>query len=274
MSGQHHPADAQAGRQGLARRAHVDHAIGRDSLQRADRCAVVAVLGVVVVLDHQVTASHPVQQRGATSGREHDTGRGLVGGRRQHRIGAAVGQRCDVDAVLVDRHRDRFDPIVSQHLSVQPEAGFFHRQRRRAQRLRQQRDGLCRARTQHDALRVGVHAAGAAQIVGHRDAGREQTLRRDVAERVGPHLGQALPQCPQPGVPRKAVQVGRTRQEVDVVARRAVERIRRRRPRRVHGGHHGARSVPAQQEPLGGELAVGVDHQATRHPEVGGEHTR
>ena len=47
-----HPAEPQRRRERLRRRAEIDDPVRREPLQRADRRAVVAVLGVVVVLDH------------------------------------------------------------------------------------------------------------------------------------------------------------------------------------------------------------------------------
>ena len=58
-----------------------------------------------------------------------------------------------------------------------------------------------------DVLWFGQHAAGAPQIVRDRDARRKQPLGCDVAECVGLDLGQALAQCPQPCVARKAAEV-------------------------------------------------------------------
>ena len=56
-------------------------------------------------------------------------------------------------------------------------------------------------------LRVGLHAAGAPQIVRDGDARSGQPLRLDVAERVRVDLGQALPQRPQPRVRGKAAEI-------------------------------------------------------------------
>ena len=62
-------------------------------------------------------------------------------------------------------------------------------------------------------------------------------------------------------VPRKAAEIGRARQEVDVVASRrlacaAVRSAASTVATRVPG------TVPAQQEALGDQLAVGVDDEA------------
>ena len=75
------PAEPQRGRERLARRAGVGDAVGLEALERADRRAVVAVLGVVVVLDRErVAVAQPGEQRGAALAGEHGAGRVLVGG--------------------------------------------------------------------------------------------------------------------------------------------------------------------------------------------------
>ena len=58
-----HPAEPQRRRERLRRRAEIDDAVGREPLQRADRRAVVAVLGVVVVLEHELAAPHASSAR-------------------------------------------------------------------------------------------------------------------------------------------------------------------------------------------------------------------
>ena len=69
------PPEPQRRRERLRRRAEVDDAVGREPLQRPDRRAVIAVLGVVVVLDHDPA---PREQRAPPLGREHGAGRELV----------------------------------------------------------------------------------------------------------------------------------------------------------------------------------------------------
>ena len=73
------PAEPEPGRERLAGGAGVDHAVGSEALQRADRRAVVAVLGVVVVLDDQrVALARPAARRrratGPTARRRSATG--------------------------------------------------------------------------------------------------------------------------------------------------------------------------------------------------------
>ena len=104
------PAEPQAGRERLADRADHHHAIGREPLQRADRLAVVAELGVVVVLDEDAVALARPGDRVAAAGRgEDDAGRGLVrrGEDGRAHVGAGVAQPR---AVRVHGHGDGAQP--------------------------------------------------------------------------------------------------------------------------------------------------------------------
>ena len=101
------PASRGAGgRERLADRAERDDAVGGQALQRADRVAVVAELGVIVVLDDDPAASAgPRDQLLAAVSGEHDAGGPLVGRGHQDGPGAGALERGDVDAVVVDRDR-------------------------------------------------------------------------------------------------------------------------------------------------------------------------
>ena len=84
-----HPAQPHARRQPLARRADVDDLLGRQPLQRADGDAVVAVLGVVVVLDDQPLAPRPTRSARRVARVPARRRRELVGGGDDH--GGGVG---------------------------------------------------------------------------------------------------------------------------------------------------------------------------------------
>ena len=209
VRGQHHPADAQSRRQCLARRADVDHPVRRDALQCADGRPVVAVFGVVVVLDDQMAGARPFHERGAPGGREHHAGRRLVCGvvrtvfaplsasaatsRPSSSTGTAIGSI----------------PLCRNTMPVQPESGVLHGQRQLVvlQRAPEQCDRLRRARTEHDVLRIGLHAAGAPEIVGDGGARHGQTLRFDVSERLRTDLGEAGSQRAQPRGAGKAAEI-------------------------------------------------------------------
>ena len=137
------------------------------------------------------------------------------------------------------------------------------------QRMGEQGDRLRRARTEHDVLRIGEHAAGASKIVGHRVAGGGQTLRFDVAERLRTDLGEALRSAPQPGGAGSCRDpVSRERSRRRSVASHSALRC----AGRVDGGHPGAGAMPAQQKALGHQLAVRVHDEPPGDPEVGREH--
>jgi hypothetical protein len=63
------PAQPEPRREDLARRAGVDDTVRAEPLERSDRLAVVAVLGVVVILDDEgVVVVGPGQEGGRRSG--------------------------------------------------------------------------------------------------------------------------------------------------------------------------------------------------------------
>ena len=111
--GQRRPAEPQPGRERLRDRVHVHDVLGREALEGADGMAVVAVLGVVVVLDHDRSgAARPRDERRPPRRVEHDAGRELVGGRDEHRVRRGGDERAGDDPALVDRDRHRLEPRV------------------------------------------------------------------------------------------------------------------------------------------------------------------
>ena len=96
-------------------------------MQRADGCAVVAVFGVVVILDDEIARPRPFEQRGAAGGGQHDAGRGLMGRGCQHRRCRGVRECRDVESVVVDRDGDGINAVVAENNAVQPESGILHR---------------------------------------------------------------------------------------------------------------------------------------------------
>ena len=95
----HKPAQPQRRRQRLAGRAGVDDPVGLESLEGADRRSVVAVLGVVVVLDHdRVVRAEPREQGRTPLAGEDGAGRVLVGGGEDDRVDVGPLERLDPDA--------------------------------------------------------------------------------------------------------------------------------------------------------------------------------
>ena len=99
---------------------HVHDVLGRETLEGADRVTVVAVLGVVVVLDHERPGgARPRQQRRPPRRREHDAGRELVRGRDQHGVRGRGRERREVDPAAVDGHGTGSSPAwgISRRVS-------------------------------------------------------------------------------------------------------------------------------------------------------------
>ena len=101
------PAEPKAGSERLAGGSRVGDAVGVEALHRTDRCAVIAVLGVVVVLDDQRGGLlRPGQDGGTRLRREHTAGGPLMRGGEDEHIGAQPRQGVDAHAVLSDGHAD------------------------------------------------------------------------------------------------------------------------------------------------------------------------
>ncbi len=101
----HHPAQPQAGGEGLAGGAEVDHAPGVEVLEGADGLAVVAELAVVVVLQDQAAgAARPVDHGGPALRAQRPAERELVGRVEQHRVGVARVIGAGAEGVPGERH--------------------------------------------------------------------------------------------------------------------------------------------------------------------------
>ena len=270
------PAEPQRGRERLARRAGVGDAVGLEALQRADRRAVVAVLGVVVVLDGKgVAVAEPGEQRGAALAGEDGAGGVLVGGREDD--GVFVAELLHAQAVVVDRDRDGLEAGAARDQQLLGVGRVLDRDAAGAaggERVAEQRERLGVAARDHDARRVGDHAADAAEVVGERLAEGLEADPVAVLEVGVGHRRERLAGRAQPGGAREARDVGNAGAEVEA-------RRRRRSGRRlvpVGGGgrvrHARARALPEAQVALGGELAVGVDHHAAGDAELAGEVAR
>ena len=81
------PREADGRREALRRRAGVQHVVGRERLERADRATVVAELAVVVVLDDEAAgAFRPAHDLEPPCGAERDADRELVRRGEEHRV--------------------------------------------------------------------------------------------------------------------------------------------------------------------------------------------
>ena len=181
-----HPAEPQRGAEDLAHGAAVDDPLGIEALQRPDRRAVVAELGVVVVLDHQRAGrARPLEQPDPPVGRERGAGRVGVRGRQQHGPRVQPGQPRRLDAAAVNRDRDRLEPGRLMIRAVQREARVLHRDPGHAalrQRAAQQHQALREAAADHHLIRRGAHAPDPAQVRGERGPQFRLPARRRVQQ--------------------------------------------------------------------------------------------
>ena len=198
---QQQPSQPQRRGQRLARRPHVDDAFRRQALQRSERRAVVAVLGVVVVLKHEAAAGGPLQKLGAARRRHGDAGRRLVSGRDEHRVELAGAGRdrvqlADPGAVGVDRQRAQAGAVRGQDRAVRRQSGVLDGDVRRTQGAGEQDERLGGAGADDDPLRVGDGAAHAAQVLGQGAAQLGRTARVGIPKRFRRHRRERLAHRP------------------------------------------------------------------------------
>ena len=273
VGGQDQPAEPQPRCERLGRRPAVDDDVGGEALQRTDRVAVVAELGVVVVLDHDpVAAACPVDQRRAPLGREHRARRVLVRGGEEDRPGVEPLERGGVGAVSVDRERH----------GLEPGAGEGARQTRPARLLDgdapdaagreqapQEREARPEAAGDQHLRGLCLQAAAARERLGHGVAQFRLAERVRVAEAPVGGRAQRAGHGARPRGPEGAVQRGQRGPQV----------VQRRPPRggpvrgRLGQRHRQLAderpTAPAgEQVALGGELRVRLDHHAAGHPEL------
>ncbi len=247
--------------------------VGRQTLQRADRCPVVAVLGVVVVLDDDRSAlGGPANHRGPVPRGQDGPGGPLVRRRQDDGIGLAVPQQVDPDAVTVDRDPDHLEPgRACGREGVVTGGRVLQRQPFRArggQHVDEQRHALRVAGADHHVIRFGHGAANPVQVAGQRRAQLRHAAPGQVAEHLVRGVSERTADGPQPRGPGEAGHVGAAVTEVD--GRLGLARRTQRRGRRSRSGRH--LRVPARtaaQVPLGGQLLVGLDHDPAGDAEVG-----
>ena len=272
----HQPAQPHRRRERLARRAGVDDALGVHALQRPHRRAVVAELGIVVVLDGQRgVPPQPVEQRPSPGAREHRARRILVRRRHQHRVHRRTLERVHPEPFAVHRHGHQLELRVRRRHPHFVMAGVLDRDPSRAhrgQRLPQQVPPLDPAAGDHYAVRVGHHAAHAAEVVAEGEPEDIDAMGIGVAEIGVPHPAERLAEGAEPGGARERRQIGEAGAEV-------VERRWRRVRTRSGGRLGGSRAAgdprpgagPQLQVPLAGELGVRLYHDRAGHAQLAGE---
>ena len=272
--GHDQPAEAQRGRERLAGRAGIEHAVGLEALERADGRAVVAVLGVVVVLDRErVVLAQEGQQRGAALGSEHGTGRMLVGGGDEYRVD--IREAVDPEPVVIDGAGAVRGP--PRPISYGSGSRILDRDPARAgggERVTDEPEPLVKAVGDDDCRGLGDDTAHAPEIVGERTAQDVVTAGVAVAEIGVAERRERLAVRAQPGAAREGADVRDAGAEV--VARRQ-RRWRHNGGRRRGGGgvRHARACALAQAEvALGRELRVGLDGEPPRDAELAGEVAR
>ena len=265
------PAEPQARGEALARRADVGDPLRRQSLEGADAGAVVAVLGVEVVLDDQgFVPLRPLDQRRAALAAEHATGRELVRRRDDDGPGAAALEQVDPQPFAVDRHRHHLEagllddqplPVPARILERDPLDAAF------VQPAAEGGEGLGEAAVDMDLFGIGRGATGASQVTGERLAELPGAPRVGIADRAELRLSQRHPQGTQPAVAGEARQVGLAGIEVEAEAGGWLRRRRRLCGADGSGdAHRGA--LAGQQIALGRELPVRLGNHAAGHPEL------
>ena len=247
------PAQPHARGQRLGRGAGVGDVTGCGGLQRGHRGSVVAVLGVVVVLDdHRVGRDGPVQQLAAALRGQHHPGRELMRGRQQRGPQAAVRQVAGLQSVLVDRDRRGGQAPVDELVTRSERAGVLDGDPGVAvgvQPLGQQGQGLGHPADDDDVVGRGPQAPGPGQPPRELPAQRRAAARVAVAELGHARPVQDRPLGAQPGGAREAGQVGDAGGEVEFGPRPPrLRQQRRRRPRRPTWDlRAGPRSVAARR---------------------------
>lgn len=150
-------------------------------MQRADGPAVVAELGVDVVLDDEAPdVAGPDGFVAALRG-HGDAGGALVGGRHRHDAGGAAAQLVDGESLGV--HGDRVEaPAGGEALAGCGVAGVLHGEPLPGQDPRDQVERVPEAGADHDAVGLDGHPAHPAEVVGERAAQPEQAAQVGVGE--------------------------------------------------------------------------------------------
>ena len=245
----------------------------RQPLEGGHRVAVVAVLGVVVVLhDQGVAAARPAHQGSPPLRRHHHAGRVLVGGRDDHRVHARRLELGDHEATRVHPDRHRLEARVAHAVRLAGPAGVLDPDPRGAalsQGAPDHRHPVRDAGADQDAAGLAHGGACASEVVGERHPQAAVAARPAVEE---PRVGQLAHRAGGGGLPAAAGKRGHVGEAgPQVVAGRGLALHRRARPRRpgADGLRHARSGAAARgQVALGHQLGVGVDHDPPRDAEL------
>src|SRR5262249_36109426 len=112
----------------LAGGPEIDHVVWFERLQGADWRAVIAQLGVVVVLDDVGrVGTCPSDRRAAPLGPQLNAEWEGMGGREGDGADGELVEKIGACAEFVDRERDDLEAGVCDHPAVQGQAGVFDR---------------------------------------------------------------------------------------------------------------------------------------------------
>ena len=268
------PAESQGRREGLAGRAEIGDALGREPLERPYGCAVVAELGVVVVLDHErVSSLGPLEQGGSALWGEDDPGRELVGGRHEYRVDVRSVERRDVDALVVHGDRRGRQAGAGHDLADHGMTGVLDADRLAAKPSQdgaEQANCLGETAAHEGVLGPTRNSTRSAEVGDERSAQRRRATNVAVGELLVRRSLQGRAIRLHPFLAWKARVVGKVRPQV--VARALLVRLALEHDGLADGPRDPRRGAPAEDEiPLGPELRVGADDEAARGPELGGQ---
>jgi hypothetical protein len=181
---------------------------------------VVAVLGVVVVLDDDRAApGGPAEHGRPVAGGQHRTGGPLVRGRQHDGVGAGFLQHVHPDAVAVDRYPGHLEPGRPRgRQGVVSGGGVLEREplgTRGGQHPDEQGDALRVAGADHDLVGLGQGAADPVQVVGDSGPQLRYAAARQVAEQVVRRGCERPADRAQPRGPGEAGHVGAAVAQID-----------------------------------------------------------
>lgn len=169
VTGQHHIANAERGRQAFGERIHVDHALAAliQALQRRNWPARKTEFAVIVVLDNITLAGRirPLQQLHPAGDRHGDSERKMMGWRRVNNGGIQTCQRGNIEPMGIQRNGRRPHTVGVQNLPYLRVSGVLERvQTLSAEKLHQQAEEKFGPGAQNDLFGRSLDAAVLSQI--------------------------------------------------------------------------------------------------------------
>ena len=262
----------------------MDDPLGVEALHRTDRGAVIAELGVVVVLDDQpVVAARPGDELVAASRGQDRARRELMGGRNDDCRPAPARQLVRHEAIPIDRDGSHREPGRSNGLPLLGQRRRFEPQLARPpceEDAADEREGLGEPLAHEDPIGGDADTPDAAEVGGKRDAKLDAAAMVAIVEVVVGGAAEGGVEGESPCTPREQLHV-RCRGH-EVVAEPRSQPLRhagsgdagsggcaRRDP-----GHDRRLALADPEVALRCQLLVRVSHDATRDAEPGRELAR